>query len=80
MFKFGACGRNEKTEDGKALSKALFSSVHCPPQYLSIHFGPVSGLMSGKNPNLHLPMHMHSGVLQILNSFTVAGAVRALFE
>jgi len=60
------------------LIKANRNAVYCPPQYRSIYFRPVSGLMSGKNPNLHLPMHLHSGVMQTFNSFTVAGAVLAL--
>jgi hypothetical protein len=33
-----------------------------------------------KNLNLRLPMRLHSGVMQIFNSFTVAGAVLALPE
>jgi hypothetical protein len=36
--------------------------------------------MSGKKPDLRLPMQLHSGVMQIFNSFTVAGAVLALPE
>jgi hypothetical protein len=44
------------------------------------YFRPVSGLMSGIIPNLRLPVPLHSGILRIVNSITVAGAVLALPE
>jgi hypothetical protein len=44
-----------------------------------LHFGPVSGLTSGYSPDLRLPVPKHSGIEQIVDSFTVAGAVPGWF-
>jgi len=52
--------------------------VYCPTAIPHVNFRPVSGLMSGLLPDLRLPMTKHSGIKQILFSFTVAGAVSAL--
>lgn len=55
-------------------------AIDRPPQSRSLCFRPVSGLMSGQYPDLRLPMFSHSGVRQMVNSITVAGAVLALPE
>lgn len=62
-------------------NKADRNATDCPPQYRSnIHFRPVSGLMSGINSTSAPSRAGHSGMMQMINSITVAGAVPALPE
>ena len=65
-------------EDGKRKAWG-----HCrpgrPPRHHLGGFRPVSGLTSGLFRDLRLPVPKHSGVEQISDSFTVAGAAPGLF-
>jgi len=70
-------GIRNKQSDQADKATSLYV-VYCPTAIPHVDFRPVSGLMRGLLPDLHLPVTRHSGIKQILFSFTVAGAVPAL--